>query len=163
MPAQKVESLRPKLEQAQRALDEALDEACETDVEGVDVPELIRLEESLTVARDAAKTVITVLQRLNHVPFEERGVADTQTHRVFVDEHGVQWDAFPVFPSRATKGRTALPAPYDKGWLAIQCPDGIRRVTPIPEGWRECSNDEFCQLLESAVAVPRRTKTGKSA
>lgn len=77
------------------------------------------------------------------------------THRVFVDDRGVQWDAFAVHPTRSM-GRETLPPPYDKGWLAIQCPEGVRRVTPIPEGWRECSRDEFCRLLETAATAPRR-------
>ena len=80
----------------------------------------------------------------------------SDTHRVFVDDRGVQWDAFAVQPSRST-GRQTLPAPYDKGWLAMQCPDGVRRVTPIPAGWQECSREELCRLLENAALAPRRT------
>ena len=158
MPAEDVETLRPKLEEAQRALHAALDEACNTDVQGADTTELLRLEESLTVARDAAEKVIGILSSLppQHQPPEE---VPSEMHRFFVDERGVQWDAFAVYPSRATQGRSTLPAPYDKGWLAIQCPDAIRRVTPIPPGWKECSHDEFCRLLETAVTAQRRTTT----
>ena len=158
MPAEEVETLRPRLEEAQRALDAALDEACNTDVQGADTTELLRLEESLTVARNAAEKVIGILRSLpsQHLPSEP---ASPEMHRFFVDERGVQWDAFAVYPSRATQGRSTLPPPYDKGWLAIQCPESIRRVTPIPTGWKECSNDEFCQLLESAVIAQRRTTT----
>jgi hypothetical protein len=156
MPMEKVETLRPRLEAAQRALDAALEEACDTEIAGADVAELIRLEESLTVAREAASTVIAVLRRLHPQP-EESEVMSPEAHRIFVDDRGVQWDAFAVYPSRATKGGSTLPPPYDKGWLAIQCPEGIRRLTPIPQGWRECSRDEFCQLLDkAAITAPRR-------
>lgn len=154
MPAENTPSLRPRLEQARKALDDALEEACEIDVQGADLSDVMRLEEQLTVAREAASNVIAVLRRL----WPERPETDkseSDTHRVFVDDRGVQWDAFAVHPSRPT-GRETLPPPYDKGWLAIQCADGVRRVTPIPEGWRECSREEFCTLLENAAVVPRR-------
>ena len=153
--AEQTEVLRPKLQEAQRALDAALDEACETDIERADTTDLIRLEESLTIAREAARTVIGVLQRLVGKSGELEEV-QPPTHRIFIDNHGVQWDAFAVYPSRATKGRSSLPAPYDKGWLALQCPEGLRRLTPIPETWKECSREEFCQILDKATAVPRR-------
>jgi hypothetical protein len=159
MPAEKVEVLRPKLEEAQRALDAALDEACETDVKGADSTALIRLEESLTIARDAAKQAISVLRRLHHEEHEQHVVEEenAEAHRIFVDDRGVQWDAFAVYPSRATQGRSTLPPPYHEGWLSMQCPEGIRRLTPIPQGWRELSRAEFCQLLEKAALAPRRT------
>jgi uncharacterized protein (UPF0335 family) len=159
MPAEKVEVLRPKLEEARKALDAALDEACQTDIEGAGSADLIRLEESLTVAREAARTVIAALQRLHGEPREDQIQQDA--HRIFVDDRGVQWDAFAVYPALATTGRSSLPPPYDKGWLSMQCPEGIRRLTPIPEEWRQCSREAFCQLLDKAVVVPRRTPQAK--
>lgn len=161
MPAKTVEALRPKLEQAQKALEAALDEACDTDVEGADSAELMRLEESLTEAREAARSTIAVLQRL-HREQQESSESDTEAHRFFVDDRGVLWDAFPVHPSRATAGRSTLPPPYHEGWLAMQCADEIRRVTPIPERWRDLSREELCQLLEEAASAPRRTRDAKS-
>ena len=155
MAAEQAEVLRPKLEEARRALDAALEEACQTDVGGAGTSELIRLEESLTVAREAARTAVTALQRLQKEP--EPDELHPDAHRIFIDDRGVQWDAFAVYPSRATTGRSNLPAPYDKGWLAMQCPEGIRRLTPIPEEWRECSREDLCQLLQKAAAAPRRT------
>jgi hypothetical protein len=160
MPAENVEALRPKLEQAQRALEEALDEACETDVARADGAELIRLEESLTIAREAARNAIAVLQRLHREHLEHRETDETRSeaHRVFVDDRGVQWDAFCVYPSRQTSGSSSLPPPYHEGWLSIQCQDEIRRVTPIPAGWRDLSRDALCQLLEKAVIATRRMR-----
>ena len=157
MAAENVKALRPKLEQAQKALEEALDEACETDVARADGAELIRLEESLTVAREAARNAIAVLQRL-HREHGEDDETQSDAHRFFVDDRGVQWDAFCVYPSRQTSGHNALPSPYHEGWLSIQCPSEIRRVTPIPQGWRELSRVALCQLLEKAVIAPRRTR-----
>jgi hypothetical protein len=155
--AEKVEHLRPRLAEAQKALEAALDEACDTDVPFADTSELIRLEESLTVARDAARSAIFTLQRLRH---EEQQADETQSlvHRIFVDDHGMQWDAFPVYPSRATSGRYTLPAPYHEGWLSMQCPHEIRRLTPIPEQWKDLSREELCKLLSKATAAPRRAR-----
>lgn len=147
--------LRPRLEEAKKALDAAMDEACDIDTRGADIATLMLLEEQLTAAREAATSMIAALRRLG-ARHQEAEAPITEPHRLFIDDSGVQWDAFVVYPSRL-KGREALPPPYDQGWLAIQCPEGVRRVTPIPEGWRECSNDEFCRLLESAVVIPRRT------
>ena len=157
MPAENVKALRPKLAQAQKALEAALDEACDTDVEDADGAELMRLEESLTVAREAARNAIAVLQRL-HREQQEGDETHSEAHRLFVDDRGVQWDAFPVYPTRATSGRNSLPHPYHEGWLSIQCPDEIRRLTPIPEGWRQLSSAELCQLLQKAAVAPRRTR-----
>ena len=155
MSAETIATLRPKLAEAQKALAAALDEACETDVQGADIGDLLRLEEQLTIARNSASRVIAALQRL--APDHAEGDSEErEAHRRFVDDRGVEWDAFAVRPSRS-RGRETLPSPYDQGWLAVQCPDGVRRITPIPEGWRECSREEFCRLLENAPVTPRRT------
>jgi hypothetical protein len=157
MSPENAQVLRPKLEQAQQALEAALEEACETDVSSADSTELLRLEESLTVAREAARNAIDVLRRL-HRERQELDEPRSDSHRVFVDDAGVQWDAFCVYPSRATSGRSTLPAPYDKGWLSIQCQNEIRRMTPIPEGWRELSRAEMCALVAKAQSAPRRAR-----
>jgi hypothetical protein len=157
MPVETADASHPKLEHAKRALEAALDEACETDIAHADDAELIQLEESLTVAREAAKNAIAVLQRL-HREQQEADEAHSEGHRVFVDDSGVQWDAFPVYPSRHTPGRKSLPHPYNEGWLSIQCGGETRRVTPIPEGWSKMSRSELCQLLEKAAIAMRRAR-----
>src|SRR5688572_26279385 len=112
MPADNVEVLRPKLEEAKKALDAAMDEACDTDLESINADELIRLEESLTVAREAARRVITVLQRPYSEP-QDMAEAQRDAHRIYVDDRGVQWDAFVVYPSLATRTRGRLPGSYN--------------------------------------------------
>jgi hypothetical protein len=158
MPADDVKVLRPKLERAQKALEAALEEACETEVSSADTTELLRLEESLTVAREAARNAIDVLRTL-HRDRQEAEESPSGTHRLFVDDSGVEWDAFCVYPSRPTSGRSTLPAPYDKGWLSIQCQEEIRRVTPIPEGWRELPRAKLCEIVSKAVPAPRRERS----
>jgi hypothetical protein len=146
--------LRPRLEEARAALDAALEEACDSDARSGDIAELMRLEEQLTAARAAVANVIATLERFGAGDRVDQSAGDT--HRVFVDQRGVQWDAFAVHPEGRV-GRQTLPSPYDQGWLALQCSDGVRRVAPIPEGWRTCSREELCRLLESSEMAPRRT------
>jgi hypothetical protein len=162
MPEEKAGVLRPRLEEAQKALEAALDEACEVDVADADTSELIRVEESLTVAREAAKIAISVLQRLHRDKIEqdkaERDVRELEAHRLFIDARGAQWDAFAVYPSSATAGRKALPAQYHRGWLSFQSGAEVRRLTPIPEGWRQLGSDGLRHLLEKAEIAPRRIR-----
>jgi hypothetical protein len=158
MPPNDTEILRPRLQQAQKALEAALEEACETEVSSADTAELLRLEESLTVAREAARNAIDVLRRL-HRDRQEADETPSASHRLFVDDSGVEWDAFCVYPSRPTSGRSTLPAPYDKGWLSIQCQEEIRRVTPIPEGWQELPRAALCEIISKAAPAPRRERS----
>ena len=81
--------LRPRLEEARKALDAALEEACEIDVRGADISDVMRLEEQLTVAREAASNVIAVLRRLRPAPaVSDESVGDT--HRLFVTDDAIQ-------------------------------------------------------------------------
>jgi hypothetical protein len=152
--AKETATLRPRLEAARKALDAALEEACAIDAQDADAADLLRLEEQLTAAREAASNVIAALRHLGPEA-QDAEVPLLQPHRFFVDDRGVQWDAFAVYPSRP-KGKETLPAPYTEGWLAIQCPECVKRVTPIPERWRECSPDEFGRILKTATESPRR-------
>jgi hypothetical protein len=57
------DSLEPKLAHAQQALDKALEEACGVDVHKANTGEMIRIEETLEIARAAAKEVVSVRLR----------------------------------------------------------------------------------------------------
>jgi hypothetical protein len=58
--------LRPHLEATELQLQEALEEVCadEADVEGTNTDELIRIEETLAIASDAAKRAISIRKRI---------------------------------------------------------------------------------------------------
>ena len=57
--------LRPKLHQAQETLEDALDEVCASKpVQQETTGEMIRLEESLSVAAEAAKHAVSLRRRL---------------------------------------------------------------------------------------------------
>jgi hypothetical protein len=56
--------LEPALDEAKATLQEALDAACIADVERLDTGEMIRIEEVLAIANDAAKRVVSVKRRM---------------------------------------------------------------------------------------------------
>ena len=148
--------LRPELAQAQQRLERALDDACDSDVKKADTGELIRIEQSLAVADAAAKEAISVRKRLRQERSQELKVAES--HRQFDDAKGVRWDAFAVHPSVAATGRGALPDPYQAGWLSFDSGKETRRLAPIPDGWRDLSDDGLRLLLEMAEVAPRRKR-----
>jgi hypothetical protein len=55
--------LEPKLALAQQKLDAALEEACGVDIHTANTGEMIRIEETLEIARAAAKEVVSVRLR----------------------------------------------------------------------------------------------------
>jgi hypothetical protein len=162
------ESLQPLIDEAQKALGMALDEACAVDAEEVDTGELIRIEESLALAIKAAKEAVSLrLRRRNQraaaagqpqsksEPAEE---SPTAAHRIFDDIRGKRWHAFAVHPSSATVGRAALPESFRQGWLVFESIDEMRRVAPIPDKWQELSIDDLRLLCHKAGAAPKRAK-----
>jgi hypothetical protein len=148
--------LRPELAQAEQKLERALNDACDSDVKKADTGELIRIEQSLALANAAAREVISVRRRLREERVEELRVRES--HRKFDDAHGVRWDAFAVHPSVATAGRGALPDPYQAGWLSFDSGKETRRLAPIPDGWKDLSDDGLRRLLDKAEAAPQRKR-----
>src|SRR5688572_3166505 len=105
------ESLQPQLDEAQRAMVVALEEACAADLAKLDTPELIRIEESLEVASKAAKEAVSMRLKLDRQPSRPtkepaspgarvaQGPTDASApipHRVFDDARGKRWHAFAV-------------------------------------------------------------------
>lgn len=164
--------LKPKLDQAQRALESALEEACGVDVRKVNTGELIKVEETLAVASEAAKQAVSVRLRMREErakdpmraqPREERR-AEQQTapagesanHRVFEDIRGKRWHAFAVQGSSETAERASLPDSFRAGWLVFESGDELRRVAPIPEKWEELDVDALREMCHKAPPAPRR-------
>jgi|tagenome__1003787_1003787.scaffolds.fasta_scaffold20978058_7 hypothetical protein len=59
------DSLRPQLEKAEQQLDRTLEEVCETpDAARLDTGELIRVEESLALATEAAKEAVSLRRKI---------------------------------------------------------------------------------------------------
>ena len=166
MEAASNESLQPKLEEAKRALEQALDVACSPDLDEIDTGEMIRLEEALVLASAAAKDVVSLrLRRRNErARLGKQGVSgegshapgETSHHRVFDDIRGTRWQAFAVYPEQANTEPGALPEAYRQGWLAFKSERELRRLAPIPVNWTELSIEHLRELVHKA-GVAKRT------
>src|ERR1043166_1950646 len=162
MATEEHEALRPKLERAQETLQLALDQACNADLEDADTGELIRLEEVLAIANEAAKEAVSVRRRLGKIDDDtprDGGAPDpVAPPRGFDDGRGVRWIGFAVHPSSATMERAGLRAPFQKGWLAFDCGMETRRLAPIPDSWQQASDAELAILCGRAEVAPRRAR-----
>jgi len=170
------ESLQPQIQEAQKALAIALDEACAVSPEEVDTGELIRIEESLALAIKAAKQAVSLrLRRRNQRAAEGGGnqarsgqsqsapaASPVVTHRIFDDIRGKRWQVFAVHPSAATTERVALPESFRQGWLSFKSDDEMRRVAPIPDKWEELSIDDLRLLCHRAGAAPKRANPNEA-
>jgi len=154
---QRDESLEPSLERAQATLELALRQACAADVRGANTGELIRIDEVLAIAGEAAKEVISVRRRLR---VDRRGPGRSP-HREFADGDGVRWTVFAVYPSRASEGRVRLPDTYQDGWLSFDSGDETRRHSPIPENWFELSDAALRDLC--IAGQPARRSVSKNS
>lgn len=163
------EQIQPKLQEAQKALEKALDEACGVDVTQVDTGELIRIEETLVLASKAAKEAVSMRLRLRSQrggaprsaksSGEAADEADVIKRRVLEDIRGTRWFAFAVQPSSAGLEHGGLPASFRKGWLVFESANELRRVAPIPQNWEEMPSDELLLLCYRAPSSPRRTNS----
>jgi hypothetical protein len=171
MPVVESESLQPQLEIAQLTLEKALTEACGVDLREIDTGELIRIEETLATASQAAKEAVSVRLKLRsrrkarqqHPPSSPADSAPAITQRVFEDLRGKRWYVYATRPSVPTPERVALPESFRQGWLSFESADEMRRVAPIPEGWEELSIDDLRQLCHKAASTPKRIHSHDTA
>ena len=96
--------------------------------------------------------------------------------RSFVDSAGTEWKVWDVIPSwvreqeegagedqegpapprKSGVDRSLLLTPgLEQGWLCFECDSEKRRLTPIPAGWDQHSDQELEALCEAASARPR--------
>ena len=171
MESEQSEPLTPRLLEAQETLKKMLEEACSAEVYGADTGQLIRIEEVLAIAGEAAKEAISIRRKRSSGSGRARAskprapearatevastLAPPDTHRVFEDAHGVRWDACAIHPT-APVGRVQLPEPYRSGRLYFDSAIQKRRLSPIPEDWQSASDDELRALCEQADVVPDR-------
>lgn len=148
--------LRPTLDRAQETLRNALEVACAADVNNANTGELIRVEEMLAIANEAAKEAISVRRRLNED--SEAGHAAPSSHREIEDSRGVRWAVFAVHPS-SIGSRPTVREGYRDGWLSFDSGMETRRVAPIPARWAVLADDELLALCEQAEVAPRRVRT----
>lgn len=150
---------RPRLDQAKDRLKDALDDACSADVDDADTGELIRVEEVLAIANDAAKEVLSEKRRLRSTPeVETADRARSLMSRNVKDAQGVQWTIFAVRPSAGHVAQ--LREPFQSGWLAFDAGRETRRLAPIPDAWEQMSDRELLVLCSKAVVARRRRPSG---
>ena len=154
------EQLQPALERAKATLKTALDTACTTNVERADTGELIRIEEMLAIANEAAKEAISVRRQMTREPEaaapHDAPIASEPASREIADDTGVRWTVFEVHPSGAT-GRPSVRERFRNGWLAFDCGPETRRLAPIPHEWQDLSDSALLQLCRGAEPAARRT------
>lgn len=164
------ETLRPTLERAKRTLRSALGEACKADLERADTGELIRIEEVLAIANEAAKEAISVRRRLRSrpgrpaaTPTADESPASAEqsatSSREIEDSRGVRWVVFAVHPSTRA-GRPVVSDHFRDGWLSFDCGAETRRLAPIRSEWSTFSDEQLRELCDQAEASPRRTRKG---
>jgi hypothetical protein len=168
--------LRPDLREAAETLEQALAEACASkSAHEADTGELIRIEEMLALANEAARRAISIRRKARHnaellagessaAEPEAAGEATADqlpsgTHRFFEDAHGVKWDVWAVYPEPRPSQLSALPATFQAGWLVFESAAEKRRLSPIPAGWLTLSTAELEQLCEQASTAQRRTRS----
>jgi hypothetical protein len=151
---------QPHLDDAKDRLRSALDEACAADVDDADTGELIRVEEVLAIANEAAKEAISVKRRLRMKSSDRAGdEAGQPAPREVQDARGFRWNVFEVRPS-ATQGRATLPQRFQSGWLAFDTGEETRRLAPIPDAWESMSDEQLLVLWHKAE-VARRPRPDK--
>jgi len=76
--------------------------------------------------------------------------------RSITDSTGAQWTVFEVKKQGGDKERWSyLPDEFGNGWLCFDSDVSKRRLTPIPERWRDFDDDELLRLLDVAKPVYR--------
>jgi hypothetical protein len=161
--------------EAQETLKEMLEEACAAEIYSADTGQLVRIQKVLALADEAAREVISMRKerrrggkksraRAPEAPEDDEAAAAdasrAQTHRVFEDARGVQWDACAIHPS-APVGRVQLPEPYRSGWLFFDSVTEKRRLSPIPPDWHAASDDQLRELCAQAEVVPERSSSSR--
>jgi hypothetical protein len=155
--------LAPTLKRATKTLRNALREACSTDVERADTGELIRVEEVLAIANEAAKEVISVRRRQRVRSASETELSPPmQTSRNVRAADGRDWRVFAVFPS-SRRGRPVVRDTFAAGWLSFDSDDETRRLAPIPEKWGDLPDEEILKLCERAEPSARRRRSNESS
>ena len=166
--------LRPDLREAAETLEQALTEACGSkSAHEADTGELIRVEEMLALAGDAARRAISIRRKAREeaksssaAPENIGGQIGDQpvavTHRLFDDARGVRWDVWAVYPEVRPSQLSALPATFQAGWLVFESTSEKRRLSPIPTNWQSLPPGDLERLCERAETASRRARGGPS-
>lgn len=156
-------------------MEQALAEACDSETPSkVDTGELIRVEEMLAIATDAAQRAIALrrerregmqgaaLRSSGELGAAEAAASPRAAHREFTDASGVTWDVYAVYPDAQFSQK--LRGTFQSGWLCFDSGPEKRRLSPIPDRWQELDDDRLRQLADTAErSRPRRSRrTGEN-
>ena len=83
--------------------------------------------------------------------------------RILMDQGGMQWQVFEVFPDSARASRGQVPSSFRDGWLCFQSPYERRRLAPIPLGWQMWDDRALLLSLRQCTGVRRRTPPSHGA
>ena len=167
--------LIPELREAELALEQALTDACAAQpTSDADTGELIRVEEMLQMASEAAKRAISLRRRRRAEKSKRAGVraamGDVEeaasrgaTHRTFTDARGTWWDVFAVYPESRQWPHTPLKGTFQQGWLCFDAGTEKRRLSPIPDDWRTVSDKDLERLAERAEVASSRGRLRKES
>ena len=157
------DALNGELREAEEELKSTLERACAADVARADTGELIRVEEMLAIASDAAKKAISIRRKRREPRLRPEVAAPAvealPPHRHFTADDGTEWTVRAVRPARVTASRTRLPGDFEHGWLAFEAGEAKRRLSPIPEGWEELDEAELRALCREATPAAGRRGT----
>jgi hypothetical protein len=181
--------LQNLLDEAESELSRRLHEACEAEAHGVSTDstaEIRRLEDTLLQAVMAAERTIAARRHLEGAQPEERAPADpaataapapapaadagaARPHstavRVFEDQNGRRWRAWPVIPdvARAHHASSRSLGDFRDGWICFEALDnsGRRRLPGRGRRWSDLPAEELLRLLGLAITVPPRKSSSK--
>lgn len=180
--AQEPDPLLPMLHTVEDELDRRLSEAC--GMHGVadeSTRELMRLEENLLEAANAAKQAVSLRRRMrteteareeapsDAEPARTRPVAaspDDAGVRELRDARGVEWRIWAVTAEQMHASRTGGEhlGEYKDGWLTFEAVAGDerRRLPHYPSDWCEVTDEMLERLLERAERVRRVNRGAES-
>jgi hypothetical protein len=75
--------------------------------------------------------------------------------RDFRDEVGREWQVWEVMTTGEDRKTAGFPLSIPERWLAFQSRNDRRRLSPVPEGWSDCTEAELAELLKRATAAGR--------
>lgn len=172
------EPLAAELRDAETTLKSTLQDACGSDVTRADTGELIRVEEMLAIASDAAKRAISIRRRRGLSPTEGESESGSDSgsegesegesaavlaeHRHFIDDDGTEWMVRAVLPAERDARQARLLGSFQHGWLAFECTWGKRRLSPIPEHWESLDDSGLRDLwIQAEPASTRRDERAR--
>jgi hypothetical protein len=75
--------------------------------------------------------------------------------RTFRDGAGVEWTVFEVRRTNEESNWAYLPRGFRSGWLCFESTAGKRRLSPVPDGWRNEDEESLERMAKRATVVGR--------